>query len=346
MNNMLHERLSLNKSRLLVCGGCGFMGSNFIHYTMKKYPLARIINLDALTYAGNPQNLAGIDKKKYTFVKGDICDTALMTRLMKKVDIVVNFAAETHVDRSIHGVADAFLHSNILGVHSLLKALKNSPNVKKMIHVSTDEVWGDLPLDSKRKFNENSPFLPNSPYAASKAAGDLLIRSYVKTYGLPVITTHSVNNFGPRQFPEKLIPFFTLRALHGKSLPLYGDGKNVRDWIYVGDHTRALLTILSKGSVGEVYGISVNQEYSNIAIADIILRMLKKPKALITFVTDRPAHDLRYAIDARKLRALGWRPLVSFKDGIRDTIEWYVRNKEWVKGVQNRASAIINPHIK
>ena len=247
---------------------------------------------------------------------------------MSRADYVVNFAAETHVDRSIHGGAAAFVHSNIAGVHSLLEALRVSPKVKKMVQISTDEVWGDLPLNSKEKFNEESPFLPNSPYAASKAAGDLLIRSYVKTYGLPVIVSHSVNNFGPRQFPEKLIPFFTLQALKNQPLPLYGNGKNVRDWLYVDDHSSAILTLLEKAGVGEVYAISGNDERSNIWIADNILKILGKPRGLITFVKDRPGHDRRYSVDSRQLKRLGWRPKHSLSSKLKATLNWYIDNKK------------------
>lgn len=330
--------------KILVCGGCGFMGSNFIHYILNKMPNVLLVNLDALTYAGNLKNLDGVNRHQYQFIKGDINNTALVETLMKKADFVINFAAETHVDRSIHGGADAFITANILGVHSLMKALRNSPNVKKMIHISTDEVWGDLTLNTKKKFNEKSPFLPNSPYAASKAAGDLLIRSYVRTFDVPVIVTHSVNNFGPRQFPEKLIPFFTLRALHDKPLPLYGNGKNMRDWIYVDDHSEAILTLLTKGSAGEVYAISANEERSNIDIARIILATLKKPKSLITFVADRPGHDLRYAVDSKKLRHLGWRPKHSFSNLVKKTIQWYADNDAWLAGLSDNMS--VNKHIQ
>jgi len=323
---------------ILVCGGCGFMGSDFTLALLARFPDVRVTNLDALTYAGNPENLKGADEKRYTFVKGDICDTELMQKLMKDADIVVNFAAETHVDRSIHTSGEQFMRTNVLGVHSLLEALRVSPNVKKMIHISTDEVWGDLPLTSKEKFTEDSPFRPNSPYAASKAAGDLLIRSYVRTHNVPVVVTHSVNNFGPRQFPEKLIPFFTSRALEDKSLPLYGTGENMRDWLYVGDHSEAILAVMEKGDVGEAYNISSGKEYSNLHIAQRILDILGKSHSLITYVKDRPGHDLRYSVNSSKLRALGWKPQFGLDDKLPETVEWFKKN---VRGGHTAANAHI-----
>ncbi|OGI16946.1 MAG: dTDP-glucose 4,6-dehydratase [Candidatus Moranbacteria bacterium RIFCSPHIGHO2_02_FULL_40_12b] len=330
---------------MLVCGGCGFMGSNFIHYVLDNFPNTKIINLDLLTYAGSRENLKGIPLARYRFVKGDIGNKKLVNQLMRGSDFVVNFAAETHVDRSIHGETSDFVHTNIDGVHSLLEALRNSPNVKKMIQISTDEVWGDLSLSSKLKFNEDSPFKPNSPYSASKAAGDLLVRSYVKTYGVPAIVSHSVNNFGPRQFPEKLIPFFTLLAMQNKSLPLYGDGKNVRDWLYVDDHTVAILTMLEKGGGGEVYAVSRDEEYSNVEIANNILNMLDKPKNLITFIKDRPGHDRRYSVDSSKLRRFGWRPKYSIREQLKKTINWYKQNPNWIRKVLKK-SRDVNKHIK
>src|SRR3989344_6145877 len=335
----------LDNKTILVCGGCGFMGSNFIRYVLDNFKKAKIINLDLLTYAGNKKNLAGISSKNYQFVKGNINNLKLMVRLMKTADFIVNFAAETHVDRSIHGGAPDFVRTNVLGVQSLLEALRQSPNVLKMIQISTDEVWGDLALDSKEKFKEDSPFKPNSPYAASKAAGDLLVRSYVKTYGAPAIVSHSVNNFGPRQFPEKLIPFFALRAMRNQPLPLYGDGKNVRDWLYVDDHTAAILSLLEKAETGGDYAISRGEEFSNLEIAGKILKILNKSKDLITFVKDRPGHDRRYSVDSLKLRRLGWKPKYSFEDQLKKTIAWYRENSNWVYGVLNKSNDI-NKHIK
>lgn len=321
------------------------MGSNFIHRFLSVVKNASVINLDALTYAGNQDNLLGVPQARYSFVKGDICDTALVEKLMSSVDFVVNFAAETHVDRSIHGGADAFIQSNIIGVHSLMKALQKSPRVKKMVHVSTDEVWGDLPLASKKKFNEDSPLKPNSPYAASKAAAELLIRAYVHTYGVPVVISRSVNNFGPRQFPEKLIPFFTVRALHDESLPLYGDGRNMRDWLYVDDHTDALLLLLQKSKSGDTFGISEGKEYSNKIIAQKILSALRKPQTLITFVKDRPAHDRKYAVDSSRLRRLGWKPKYSLENKLPDVLQWYKENNDWVENILKRKKEI-NSHLK
>ncbi len=321
------------------------MGSNFIHFVLANHKGAEVINLDLLTYAGNLKNLSGVPGNSYKFVKGDINDADLVKKMMRRADFVVNFAAETHVDRSIHGKAADFVRTNIDGVHSLLEALRQSPNVKKMVHISTDEVWGDLSLDSKEKFREDTAFQPNSPYAASKAAGDLLVRAYVRTYGVPAIVSHSVNNFGPRQFPEKLIPFFSLRAMNNEKLPLYGDGKNVRDWIYVDDHTAAILTLLEKAQAGDIYAISRGEEYSNIEIAGKILKILKKPKSLITFIKDRPGHDRRYSVDSSKLRKLGWKPRYSFDEQLKKTVGWYRKNKQWLSGVLKKSSNI-NVHIK
>jgi dTDP-glucose 4,6-dehydratase len=338
------NRILKNKT-ILVIGGCGFMGSNFIHHLFNEVPGVRVINADALTYAGMKENLAGVPKSRYTFVRADLCDTKKIAALMKRADYVVNFAAETHVDRSIHGGADAFVRTNISGVHSILKALQMTPSVKLLIHISTDEVWGDLPLGSDARFTEESPMRPNSPYAASKAAGDLLIRSYVETYKLPVIVTHATNNFGPRQFPEKLIPFFTMRALEDKPLPLYGDGLNERDWIFVDDHSSAVRTILVKGAAGEVYVIGQEgKARSNKSVARDILTLVDKSTSLITYVKDRPAHDRRYAVRAKKLRALGWKPRHTFAEALKTTIRWYRDNPAWLRAA--RAKAKLNAHLK
>ncbi|MBI2610939.1 dTDP-glucose 4,6-dehydratase [Candidatus Kaiserbacteria bacterium] len=330
---------ALGGKRVLVCGGAGFMGSNFILYTLARIPDLRIVNLDLLTYAGNPENLAGVDTSRYSFVKGDIADADLTAKLFKDADMVVNFAAETHVDRSIHSSAEAFVHTNVLGVHFLLEALRHTPNVGRMVYISTDEVWGDIPLDSKERFTEESPFLPNSPYAASKAAGDLLVRAYVKTHQLPVIVTHSVNNYGPRQFPEKIIPFFTARALQDEPLPLYGDGENRRDWLYVDDHSEAILTVLTKGTLGEVYNISQQKEYSNKELALRILEALGKPASLITYVEDRPAHDRKYAVDSAKLRGLGWTPKYTLEEKLSEVV------RDLAASLSLRAAPATNTHI-
>lgn len=334
----------LKNKTILVCGGCGFMGSNFIRHVIANFPSTKIINLDLLTYAGNKENLKGISNNRYRLVVGDINDFHLVKKLMRNADFIVNFAAETHVDRSIHGHAADFIRTNVLGVQTLLEALRQSPNISKLVHISTDEVWGDLPLDSKKKFNEESPFKPNSPYAASKAAGDLLIRSYVRTYGLPTVVSHSVNNFGPRQFPEKLIPFFSLRAMQDKPLPLYGDGRNIRDWLYVDDHSTAILTLLEKAAPGEVYAISRGEEFSNLEIAGRILRILGKTEKLMTFVKDRPGHDRRYSVSSLKLRNLGWNPGYSLEKQLKNTVNWYKENLDWVSGVLKK-NRNINKHI-
>ncbi len=323
-------------ARLLVCGGCGFMGSNFIRSYLSS-SRGSIVNLDLLTYAGNEKNLEGVNER-YKFVQGDICDTALVKELMASADMVVNFAAETHVDRSIHTSADAFVRTNVLGVHSLLESLRASPHIKKFVHISTDEVWGDLPLDSKERFTEDSPFRPNSPYAASKAGGDLLVRAYVQTHKVPAIVTHSVNNYGPRQYPEKLIPFFVARALGDMPLPLYGTGENMRDWLYVDDHSDAVLTVLEKGEPGEIYNISQQEEHSNKEIAERILSELEKPLSLIQLVEDRPAHDRKYAVDSAKLRSLGWVPKHTLDEMLPKTIRWYAEH-----GAREVADA--NPHV-
>lgn len=331
---------SLNGKRLLVAGGAGFMGSNFVRSVLEMYPASHITNVDALTYAANLENLSGVDESRYAFVQGDICDSELMQRLMQDANIVVNFAAETHVDRSIHEGAAAFICTNVMGVHSLLEALRQSPHIERMVQISTDEVFGDLPIGSIERFADDAPFRPNSPYAASKASGDLLIRSFVRSYGLPVIITHAANNYGPRQFPEKLIPYFTMRALSDQPLPLYGTGENMRDWLYVDDHTSAVCRAIEKGVLGESYNISQEKEFSNKEIARRILRMLGKPESLITYVADRPGHDAKYASDSSKIRALGWKPLHSLETKLPETIAWYQK--------YGSASAIANanPHVR
>ena len=333
-----------HNSTILVLGGAGFMGSNFIHFVLRKFSNIRVINVDALTYAGNLDNLIGVPKARHHFVKGDIGDMSLMVRQMKQADYVVNFAASTHVDRSIHESPEDFLHTNTHGVFTLLEVLRMSPRVKKMIQISTDEVWGSLELGSRKKFNELFPYRPNSPYAASKAAGDMFCRAFFKTYGVPVVVTHSVNNFGPRQFPEKLIPFFFLRAMQNKPLPLYGDGKNVRDWIHVDDHSAAIIALLEKGIFGEEYAIAGDDEYANREIAQLILNLLKKPSSMIRFVKDRPGHDRRYSVDARKIRKLGWHPKTNLEKSLPSVLTWYQENGDWLRSVLKKNQKI-NKHI-
>lgn len=335
----------LEGKTFLVCGGCGFMGSNFLHYLLKNTKTSRALILDKLTYAGSTENLRGLPANRVTLIKGDICDTNLVKKIMSQSDFVVNFAAETHVDRSIHNNANNFLETNVKGIHSLLEALRCSSNVLKMVHISTDEVWGDIGLRSAQRFTEKSSFRPSSPYAASKAAGDLLIHSYVRTHCLPVIVSHSVNNFGPRQFPEKLIPFIALRTLNNQKLPIYGNGKNVRDWLYVDDHSNAILVILEKSKCGESFAISGNDEHSNLDIVTKILDILQKPSSLIAFVEDRPGHDRRYSVDSSKLRRLGWKPKYSLDDKLSFTLKWYQENQSWVRSILKRKDTI-NEHIK
>lgn len=317
--------------KLLITGGAGFIGSNFICYWLKKYPQDEIINLDKLAYAGNLDNLKNIGSSScYKFIKGDICDSQLIDGLMKKVDAVVHFAAATHVDRSILG-PQVFVKANIIGTQMLLDAALRY-KIKRFHHVSTDEVFGTLPLKSEEKFNEETPFKPNSPYAASKAASDLLVRAYFKTYGLPVTISNASNNYGPYQFPEKLIPLAITNILEKKKVPLYGDGLYVRDWLYVEDHCRAIDLVLKKGKIGETYCIGgMKKNLSNLEVAErICLIMGKNPKKWIIFVKDRPAHDRRYAINWGKIeKELGWKPKYDFDIWLEKTVNWYQKNDWW-----------------
>ncbi|MDQ7052076.1 MAG: dTDP-glucose 4,6-dehydratase [candidate division KSB1 bacterium] len=309
----------------LVTGGAGFIGSNYIRYLLKKYDDIHIINLDKLTYAGNLDNLRDIENNpRYEFVKGDICDEEVVNRLVKQADVVVNFAAESHVDRSI-GRPDDFIRTDVFGTFVLLEAARNH-GVDKFIQISTDEVYGSIEDGS---FKETDPLMPSSPYSASKAGADRLAFSYYVTYGLPVIITRCSNNFGPYQYPEKLIPLFVTNALEDKPLPIYGDGKNVRDWIYVEDHCDAIDFLYQNGSDGEVYNIGAGNERNNLEITEIILRELNKPKSLMTFVKDRLAHDRRYSLDCTKIRNMGWEPGHSFDEVMHYTIQWYVNNRWW-----------------
>lgn len=317
--------------KVLITGGAGFIGSNFAHYYYKKYPAREIVVLDNLTYAGNLDNLAGLKgKKRFKFIKGDISDKKFILNLFKreKFDKVVNFAAETHVDRSVIEPS-IFVMTNVVGTHNLLEASKEF-GVKRYHQVSTDEVYGDLGTGSTDFFTEHTPIDPTPPYAASKAAADLLVMSYFKTFGSPVTISRCSNNYGPYQFPEKLIPYFFQLASQGKPLPLYGDGKNVRDWLFVLDHCEAIDLILEKSKCGEIYNIGGHFERPNIEIAKLILKFLGQPETLITLVKDRLAHDRRYAIDASKIeKTLGWKPLHTFKEGIAVTFDWYKKNHAW-----------------
>ena len=316
--------------KLLVTGGAGFIGSNFIRYILQKYENYEIVNLDKLTYAGNLENLKDIeDNSRYRFVRGDICDSSIVEKLSELVDVIVNFAAETHVDRSILEPG-SFVNTDVLGTYVLLESAKNNRH-KRYIQISTDEVYGNIEKDS---FIEEDPLHPSNPYSASKGSGDLLAHSYWVTYKLPIIITRSSNNFGPYQYPEKLIPLFITNALDELPLPLYGDGKNVRDWIYVLDNCRALDIILHSGIPGEIYNIGAGNERANIEIAEFIVNELRKPKGLIKFVKDRLGHDRRYSLISTKIQELGFRPRYSFEEALRDTIQWYKENQEWWRRIK------------
>lgn len=314
--------------KILITGGAGFIGSNFVNYMVEKYSHYQFVNLDLLTYAGNLENLKQVeDKSNYRFVQGDIADRELVDSLVSdSVDVIVNFAAESHVDRSITH-PDIFVKTNIMGTQVLLDAAKKY-SIKKYVQVSTDEVYGTL--GETGYFTEETPLAPNSPYSASKAGADLLVRAYHETYGLPVNITRCSNNYGPYHFPEKLIPLMIINALKGKELPVYGDGLNVRDWLYVEDHCAAIDLVIHKGKTGEVYNVGGNNERTNIEIVKRILKELGKSEDLIRFVQDRPGHDRRYAIDATKIRTeLGWEPKYTFETGIVKTIQWYLENQKW-----------------
>ena len=318
--------------KILVTGGAGFIGGNFIYYMLEKHPACELVCLDKLTYAGNLSTLeAALKNKNFEFVKGDIADAGEVGRLFasEKFDVVVNFAAESHVDRSIEN-PEVFLVTNILGTQCLMDACRKY-GIKRFHQVSTDEVYGDLPLERPDLlFTENTPIHTSSPYSASKAAADLLVLAYHRTYGLPVTVSRCSNNYGPYHFPEKLIPLMISRALSDQSLPVYGQGLNIRDWLYVEDHCCAIDLILQKGREGEVYNIGGHNEMANINIVKLILKELNKPESLITYVTDRKGHDMRYAIDPAKIhRELGWLPETKFSDGIKKTIKWYLDNKKW-----------------
>ncbi len=341
--------------KILVTGGCGFIGSNFIRLALSRLADCRLVNLDKLTYAGNPANLADIETDpRYRFVEGDICDAPLVEKIFAEegIDAVVHFAAESHVDRSIEGPA-AFIQTNIVGTFTLLEAARKfwlggaagypSPVPRhRFLHVSTDEVYGSL--GETGLFKETTPFDPRSPYSASKASSDHLVSAYFHTYGLPALITNCSNNYGPYHFPEKLIPLIINNALNGKDLPVYGDGKNVRDWLYVVDHCSAILTVLQKGETGQTYNIGGNNEKQNIEVVQTICDLLDEKvgllpngeprRSLIRFVKDRPGHDRRYAIDASKIKTeLGWTPSVTFEEGIRRTIDWYLDHGEWIQSV-------------
>ena len=318
--------------KLLITGGAGFIGSNFIYYMQTKYPDYEMVCLDSLTYAGNLATLsAAIKRENFSFIKGDITNQAFVNDLFKKsnFEIVINFAAESHVDRSIED-AGIFLMTNIIGTQVLLDATRKY-GVRRFHQVSTDEVYGDLPLErTDLFFTEETPIKTSSPYAASKASADLLVMAYFRTYKLPITISRCSNNYGPFQFPEKLIPLIISRALADEKIPVYGKGENIRDWLYVEDHCKAIDLIIHHGGIGEVYNIGGHNELANIDVVKGILKILSKPENLISFVTDRPGHDMRYAIDPAKISSqLGWLPTTSFSEGIQRTIEWYLNNRNW-----------------
>lgn len=324
--------------KILVTGGAGFIGGNFCHYMLEKHPEDNLVCLDALTYAGNMETLEDIlDKPNFKFVKGNICNKELIENLFQdeKFDVVVNFAAESHVDRSIEN-PKIFLESNIIGVQTLMDACKKY-DVKRFHQVSTDEVYGDLPLDRPDLFfTESTPIHTSSPYSASKASADLLVMAYHRTFKLPVTISRCSNNYGPYQFPEKLIPLIIKKALKDECLPVYGKGENVRDWLHVLDHCSAIDLIMRNGRVGEIYNVGGHNERTNLEVVKTILKELNKPESLITYVTDRPGHDRRYAIDPKKIETeLGWKPVYNFNTGIVETIKWNIENSEWLKHVES-----------
>ena len=320
--------------KLLVTGGAGFIGSCFIRHILNKYSDYKIINLDALTYCGNLENLNDIkNNPNYTFVKGNICDKKLAQELIKEVDCVINFAAESHVDNSIKN-PEIFVETNVQGTLNLLQVSKEL-GIERFLQVSTDEVYGSL--GKTGYFYETTPLAPNSPYSASKASADLLVRAYYETYKMPVLNTRCSNNYGPYQYPEKLIPFFISQLLKGEKVPVYGDGLNVRDWLYVYDHCAAIDTVLHKGKVGEIYNIGGHNEKTNLEITHLIRKTKRKNESSIKYVEDRLGHDRRYAISNDKITSeLGWKPSLTFEEGIKLTIDWYLNNQEWIKNIEQK----------
>ncbi|MCL6443690.1 MAG: dTDP-glucose 4,6-dehydratase [Alicyclobacillus sp.] len=321
--------------KVLITGGAGFIGANFVRYALANHPEDQVINFDLLTYAGNLETLRDVEgHPNYHFVKGDIANPADVDEVMQRgVDVIVNFAAESHVDRSILDPA-AFVRTNVVGTQVLLEAARKY-GVKKFVQISTDEVYGTLGPDNP-PFTERTPLQPNSPYSASKASADLLVRAYHETYGLPVNITRCSNNYGPYQFPEKLIPLMIIHALEDKPLPVYGDGLQIRDWLHVWDHCAAIDLVIRHGRDGEVYNIGGNNEHTNLEIVRTILRILDKPETLIRHVADRPGHDRRYAIDATKIRTeMGWSPKYTFEAGLRETVEWYLTHRDWWSAIRS-----------
>ncbi len=323
--------------QFFITGGAGFIGSAFVRRLLNEIPSCQITNFDALTYAGNPDNLAGLDEGRHRFVKGDIADReAVLDALAPDSDAIINFAAESHVDRSIRS-ADEFIRTNVLGTQVLLDCAR-ARGVPRFVQISTDEVMGSLAEDDQAFFTEGSPFRPNSPYAASKAAAEHLVRAAHHTFGLDTVITRCGNNYGPRQFPEKFLPLMLANAMRDEAIPLYGDGQNVRDWIFVDDHCRAILLALTKGRPGVTYNVGARNERRNIDVARSVLDQLGKPQSLIKFVKDRPGHDRRYAIDPSLAESeLGWRPIETWETGLRKTIEWYQSNPAWVERARSGA---------
>ena len=317
---------------ILVTGGAGFIGSNFCRYMLDKYAEYNILVLDALTYAGSLDNISDLqDSPRFTFIHGDIRDQSIVEGLIQTVDAVVNFAAETHVDRSIADPGD-FVLTDVYGIYILLEACRKF-EIERFVHISTDEVYGSIEDGS---FTEGHALQPNSPYSASKAGGDLLARSYFVTYGLPVLITRSSNNFGPYQYPEKLIPFFITNAMENQPLPVYGDGRQVRDWIYVLDNCEGIDLVLHKGEAGDVYNVGGGNERTNLEVTRLILEFLGKPESLMKFVADRPGHDRRYSLDCRRIRELGWSPRYDFEDALKSTVRWYVQNEVWWRKIKEQ----------
>jgi len=321
--------------KILVTGGAGFIGSNFVRYMLSTYPDVEVVNLDVLTYAGNLENLVGLDERRHIFVRGNIASVEDTEKVFKKhtFDMVVNFAAESHVDRSIHFGSQVFINTNIAGTQNLLD-LSRQFGVKRFVQISTDEVYGSL--GSTGKFTESSPIQPNNPYAATKASADFMVRAACKSHGLNAVITRCSNNFGPYQFPEKLIPLMIANALENKALPVYGDGMHVRDWIYVTDHCSAIDAVMKKAESGSVYNIGGNHDVPNIEIVKLILKILDKPETLIKHILDRPGHDRRYAMDSSRIhKDLGWKPAYSFEKAMEETVAWYLKNRSWLDNIRS-----------
>jgi dTDP-glucose 4,6-dehydratase len=322
--------------KLFITGGAGFIGSNFIRHILKKYPTYNVVNFDKLTYAGNLENLKDVENDaRYKFVKGDICDKASVATAVQGCDAIVNFAAESHVDRSIMN-DDDFIRTDVFGVKNLLEAVRES-GIKRMLQISTDEVYGDIPAGGFSK--ESDPLHPSSPYSASKAGGELLCAAYHRTYAAPVVISRSTNNYGPYLYPEKIISLFVTNLLEGKKVPVYGDGGQIRDWLFVEDNCEALDLILHKGETGEIYNIGANNnpEIDNLTLTKKIIAACGKNESFIEYVSDRPGHDRRYAVDTQKIRDLGWSPKTSFEEGLTKTVEWYINNESWWRKIKSGA---------